>query len=227
MKLEEIVPWGRSFEEYVRMFALSDYDLGRSILGCGDGPAAFNSALTRRGGGVVSCDPLYLFSAGEIRGRIEATRETVLAQVAERRDDYVWDLLRSPEELGRVRMAAMEAFLADFDRGRGEGRYLPAELPVLPFAAGEFELALCSHLLFLYSAQLSLEFHRASILELCRVAREVRIFPLVDLAGARSPYVDPLAAELGVKGWDVEIRRVPYEFQRGGNEMVRIRSALA
>lgn len=62
-ELSGVVPWGRSYAEYVAMFALSDEDLNRRILGCGDGPAAFNAGLTGRGGSVVSVDPLYAFSA--------------------------------------------------------------------------------------------------------------------------------------------------------------------
>ena len=204
----------------------TEEDLGRSILGCGDGPAAFNSALTRRGGCVVSCDPLYRFSAGQIRGRIEATRGTIMEQLRRSRGDYVWDLLPSPEALESVRLAAMEEFLADFEEGREEVRYLAAELPHLPFAPGRFDLALCSHLLFLYSGQLSLEFHRAALLELCRVAREVRIFPLLDLGGAKSPYVERLAGEFAEAGHEVELRRVPYEFQKGADEMMRVRASV-
>lgn len=41
-ELDDIVPWGRSFEEYRRMFALSPDDLTGRLLGCGDGPASFN-----------------------------------------------------------------------------------------------------------------------------------------------------------------------------------------
>jgi hypothetical protein len=37
--LETVVPWGRSFDEYRRMFALSDDALQGRILGCADGPA--------------------------------------------------------------------------------------------------------------------------------------------------------------------------------------------
>ena len=46
--------------------------------------------------------------------------------------------------------------------GRADGRYVEAELPTLPFADRSFDLALCSHLLFLYSVQLGEEFHRDS-----------------------------------------------------------------
>lgn len=222
MSLDSIVPWGRSFDEYVRMFALTEDDQKLSILGCGDGPAAFNAVLSGRGGRVVSCDPAYRFSVGEIGGRIAETYDKVLAEVRKNRGDFVWDLLQLPEELGRVRMAAMQEFLADFEQGKTEGRYVAAELPILPFAAGEFDLALCSHLLFLYSERLSFEFHLASVRELCRVAREVRIFPLVDLAGERSPYVEAIAVELERSGCEADICWVPYEFQRGGNEMLKI-----
>jgi len=31
--LDQVVPWGRSFDEYVRMLALSDVDLQKTMLG--------------------------------------------------------------------------------------------------------------------------------------------------------------------------------------------------
>jgi hypothetical protein len=83
-------------------------------------------------------------------------------------------------------MAAMRQFLDDYAQGRRDGRYLPAELPELPFAGASFDLALSSHFLFLYSTQLGSEFHRAAVREMCRVAAEVRIFPLLALGGQRS-----------------------------------------
>ena len=41
--LDRVVPWGRSFDEYRRMFGLPDKDLALRIIGCGDGPAAWKS----------------------------------------------------------------------------------------------------------------------------------------------------------------------------------------
>jgi hypothetical protein len=83
-------------------------------------------------------------------------------------------------------------------------------------------LCLCSHLLFLYSEQLSLEFHLAAISELLRVAREVRIFPLVQLNGKVSPYVESVIENFSERGFSVNIETVTYEFQKGGNQMLRI-----
>ena len=48
--LDKVVPWGRSFDEYISMFSLSQQDLKKNFLGCRDGPANFNSVLTNRGG---------------------------------------------------------------------------------------------------------------------------------------------------------------------------------
>ena len=224
--LEEVVPWGRSFDEYRRMFALSDDDLSGRIVGCGDGPASFNAEATRRGVSVVSFDPIYRFDAAQIRQRIDATYATVIEQTRRNTDEFVWDTITSVEELGRVRMAAMHAFLEDYPQGLVQGRYVDAALPVLPFPDRAFDLALCSHLLFLYSTQLDQAFHAAAAMELSRVAAEVRIFPLLALGGAPSPHVEPVAATLRAGGYDVSIEAVPYEFQRGGNRMMRVRATV-
>lgn len=142
--LDQAVPWGRSFDEYRRMFALTDADFALSILGCGDGPASFNAEATRRGGRVVSCDPIYRWGAAEIGERIATT---------------------------------------------------------------------------------SGEVHRTSVREMCRVAGEVRIFPLLALGGRPSPWADPCVSELRDSGYQVSIEQMSYEFQRGGNQMMRVRRA--
>jgi hypothetical protein len=223
MKLEQVVPWGRSMGEYALMFDLSEADLARTILGVGDGPASFNAEMHARGRRVVSCDPIYVFKSDQIRSRVEATAGQLIRFAQEHHDTFTWRHVATPEEMGRVRLAAMERFLADYEAGLREGRYLAAGLPTLPFADGEFDLALCSHLLFLYSEQLSLEFHVASVIEMARVALEVRIFPLLQLGNTPSPHVGAMRAELSRRGYKHELLRVPYEFQKGGNEMLVVR----
>jgi hypothetical protein len=214
MELREIVPWGRSFEEYRRMFGLSGEDLSGRTLGCGDGPASFNAEATAAGHDVVSCDPIYSFAAEEIRRRVEETYETVLAQVRLHPERFVWDFFRDANDLGQHRLAAMQRFLGDFDRGKQEGRYLVASLPRLPFAEGAFRLALVSHLLFLYSGHLDAAFHLESTFELLRVAGEVRVFPLLTLDRRVSPHLEPVSSALEAAGYTVEVLAVPYEFQR-------------
>jgi len=223
--LADVVPWGRGFGEYVRMFALSDADLAGRILGCGDGPAAFNAGATRRGAQVVSLDPLYGSERLDIAARIDATFDDMLSETRRNESEFVWTTIRSVDELGETRRAAMQAFLDDYDAGRAEGRYVEGGLPETPFEDASFDLALCGHFLFLYSAHRDLDFHLASIREMCRVAREVRIFPLLALGAVPSPFVEPCRDALAGAGHLVTIETVPYEFQRGGNRMMRIRRA--
>ncbi len=239
LKLDNVVPWGRSHSEYLRMFDITIPELDLKILDSGGGPASFNAEMTRRCArgsassvprghrkgynNVISCDPVYQFSADEIARRIQATYPVIVEGVKANQDQYVWQgEITSPTQLGQVRMAAMQQFLADFTEGKKSGRYVKAKLPVLPFNKKKFDLALCSHLLFLYSDQLDAAFHFHAILELCRVARAVRIFPLLDLSGEPSPHLSGTIMELRQQGYHVETRQVDYEFQRGGNQMLRI-----
>jgi SAM-dependent methyltransferase len=222
VRLDQVIPWGRSFDEYRRMFDLSSADLRGRILGCGDGPASFNVEASMPGGRVTSCDPIYSLRGDVIRRRFDECAGPLMAQVRATPEHYVWTVHRGPDDLLRNRRLAMEAFLADYESAKRRGRYVAAALPALPFADGAFDLAVVSHLLFLYSDLLDRAFHEQAIRELCRVAREVRIFPLVSLNCAPSPHVEPVCAALVQDGFDVEIRRVDYEFVRGANQMMRV-----
>jgi hypothetical protein len=102
-----------------------------------------------------------------------------LSKYEKNNDEFIWENISSIKELGRIHMSAMESFLKDFENGKMEGRYIAASLPQLPFNGKAFGMALCSHLLFLHSGQHSEEFHLMSIRELCRIAQEVRIFPVL------------------------------------------------
>jgi hypothetical protein len=221
MKLSSIVPWGRSFAEYRDMFALSEGDLQGRVLGCGDGPASFNAEATVAGIRVVSIDPLYAYTAPEIERRVSEIFETVVSQTRAQAHRFVWDRFSDADSLGLARLNAMQRFLLDYKMGKKAGRYVAASLPDLPFADGSFDLALCSHLLFLYSDHLSLDEHIAAVRELLRVAREVRIFPLLSLSGEPSPYIIPLCKLLSNEGYAIERQVVPYEFMRGGNTMLK------
>lgn len=102
--LRNVFPWGRSLSDYVRMFDLSREDLSRRILGCADGPASFNAEMTRLGNEVTSCDPLYEFSAEEIKNRIDEVYEDIIEETRQKRENYVWTMYASPEEVGQARI---------------------------------------------------------------------------------------------------------------------------
>jgi SAM-dependent methyltransferase len=222
--LEKIVPWGRSYQEYIDMFVLTEKDLlHSSILGCGDGPASFNATLTEQGGTIVSLDPIYQFNAAQIKQRVTETYAVVLEQLRNNQSDFIWHDIQTVEELGAIRLSAMELFLADYENGKNVGRYIAGELPILPFENKTFDLALSSHFLFLYSEHLSAEFHLLALQEMLRVANEVRVFPIVTLNGFPSPHLDSVITELKNQQISVGIQRVNYEFQRGANQMLVIK----
>jgi hypothetical protein len=225
LKLENIAIWGRSAEEYVRMFGLTSKDLELKILDCAGGPASFNAEMTRKGVKVVSCDPVYKLTSSEIAQRIREAYQPIMDVVQANLDSFVWQDIQSPNQLGEIRMAAMHAFIEDFSLGVQENRYVTSELPILPFADGQFDLALCSHFLFTYSDHLSEEFHLASIVEMCRVAKETRIFPLLNTSGKLSPILQPVTNKLNEQAYKVQIRQVPYEFQKGGNRLLHVSSS--
>lgn len=225
--LEDIVPFGRSADEYARMFALSAADLDSGIVGIGDGPASFNAEMSALGKAVISVDPLYCFSAEDIETRFHAVADDIIAQVRATPDDWVWSYHRSPEQLKANRLRALNRFTADFAAGKAQGRYRTGELPDLDFPMGRFALALCSHLLFLYSDHLSYDFHIASVHEMLRVADEVRIFPLLTLTGAPSPHLHPLLHHFERAGFEVALASVDYELQKGGNQMLRVSRAAS
>ena len=50
------------------------------------------------------------------------------------------------------------------------------------------------------------------------------MFPLLALGGDRSPFVDLCVRDLRDMGHAVSIETVPSEFQRGGNQMMRVRN---
>lgn len=221
VKLDKVVPFGRSLAEYQRMFRLSPDDRECQILDVGGGPASFNAEMASLGHAVTSIDPIYEFSGQEIQKRFDACVDDIIEQVKRTPKDWVWSYHKSPEDLRRNREKALALFLADYEKGKAERRYVAGALPNLP-TEKHYDLVLCSHFLFLYSEQLSYDFHQRAILKLLECSRELRIFPLLTLGLERSPYLDDLRRELDQRGYFSEITKVDYELQPGGNEMLKI-----
>lgn len=219
IEYKKIVPWGRSYTEYVSMFNLTPEFLSKKVLGCGDGPAAFNSVATAFGSRVISVDPIYNLSHNDIEKRIKETFTEVIDNTKPNLDKFKWDQFGSLEGLGKIRMKSMKQFLNDYEQGKEEGRYITAELPVLPFEDKSFDLVLSSHFLLLYSDLLDLDFHYQSIDEMLRVGKELRIFPIVDLNSNPSPFIQPILDRYK----NSEVVNVGYEFQIGGNQMMVIK----
>ena len=224
VKLEKVVPFGRSLDEYTKMFDLSSEDLQKRILGVGDGPASFNAEGTAKGYKIISIDPIYQFSGAEIKHRFDAVVDNIIDQIIATPNNWVWNYHKNPQELKASRIKALEGFIQDYSQGKQEGRYLAQELPKLDFSDRSYDLALCSHFLFLYSEQCDYDFHLAAIKEMLRISKEVRIFPLLTLMQEVSPYLDDAIAHFNSLGYSTSMVKVPYELQPGANKMLVIRS---
>ena len=222
IQLDNVVPFGRSFDEYVRMFNLTDKDRQKSVLSVADGPASFNAEGTRLGHCIKSVDPLYCFDSNEIKQRFETVVDDIMSQIKSTPNDWVWDYHRSPSELRKNRETAIQKFCQDFEQGNTEGRYDIGELPQLKYPDSSYDLGLCSHFLFLYSQQFDHTFHLNAICEMLRVCQEVRIFPLLTLNQQPSPHLAFVLASLMDMGYQCEIQLVDYELQRNGNKMLKI-----
>ncbi|MDD5242304.1 MAG: hypothetical protein PHG47_11385 [Sulfuricella sp.] len=221
-ELKNTVPWGRNLDEYKSMFKLTDSDLNKRIISFGDGPASFNYEMTMSGKNVVSIDPIYQFSKTDLKIRIEETKDIVIVQTKNNLQNFVWTKIKNINELEQIRLSAMENFLQDFENGKKESRYVNHEMPnKTDFDNLTFDLALSSHFLILYS-QLGLEFHISSLTEMLRVAKEIRIFPILNLDAKKSELLDSLIKHFE-KDFIVTIEKVDYEFQKNGNEMLTIK----
>lgn len=120
MKLEKVVPFGRSLDEYKNMFALSESDLDKKIIGMGDGPASFNAEMFALGKSVVSVDPLYIFRAEEIERQFDSVVDNIISQVKATPNDWVWSYHSSAEHLkeNRVRRFPLRSTSLPFDMGQ-------------------------------------------------------------------------------------------------------------
>ncbi|WP_439481647.1 SAM-dependent methyltransferase [Cyclobacterium plantarum] len=221
-ELKNIVPWGRNLDEYKSMFNLTDAELNKKIISFGDGPASFNYSMFKFNKRVISIDPIYGFSVDELKRKIKETKDIVINQTRNNAENFVWTKIKNIQELETIRLSAMNLFLQDFESGKREGRYINHEMPdKTNFTDSTFDLGLSSHFLILY-AQLGLDFHLSAMTEMLRVAKEIRIFPILDLDAHKPPLLAHLVEHFE-KNFKVEIQRVDYEFQKNGNEMLRIK----
>ena len=66
--------------------------------------------------------------------------------------------------------------------------------------------------------------HIDSLQELCRVAKEVRVYPLLSLDGEPSPHLSQVILALNRLNLSVTLVDVSYQFQKGATQMLVIKS---
>ena len=212
LNFENIAITGRIFEEYSAFFDLELEDLkSKKILDCPSGASSFVQTLKQNGIFAKGVDIIYKFTKDEIEKQGIKTLEKIY-QNTSWMDAYKMDFYKTKENHKKHREDALKGFLKDYNLDD----YIYCELPNLPFENKEFDLLLSSHLFFVYDDRLDYDFHKNSILEMLRVSKEVRLFPLVDIQNSKaleeknfSPFVYKIMEELS-KDFKCEIINVRF-----------------
>lgn len=224
-ELKSIYFFGRPYAELLKCFGVAEEQLvGKRVLECPSGPSSFVAEACARGCEATGVDPLFYRCPGAIRDLALADFRVVFDRVKAASGQFARRTYQSVEEAERVRKAGLIRFLEDYSTGRALGRYRVGALPYLEFGDRAFDLVICGHLLFIYADSLDLDFHRAALRELCRVAREeVRIHPIVDSSGQRYAHLENLMELARELGFDSSIQDVDHEFFAGTNRTLALR----
>lgn len=171
---------------------------------------------------MVVVDPVYAASVGWLAAH--AVEEAVRGNrhTGSSLDSFVWTFFADITDHLNRRTASARVFGADLTAN--PSTYVAVSLPRLPFRDRSFDLVLSSHLLFMYADRLDENFHVAAACEMARVVRrEVRIFPLISDTGSdTTTLVQAVRDALEPRGFASTIRPSPYEFQKGGDDMLII-----
>lgn len=218
----DVLVSARSLGEYVDMFGLDRLDLERRIVDCPGGAASAVAEICATGGDAIAVDPQYAQGADDLRERIHADLDRTVAYLQRREIDYDWDVRGGVVGHEAIRKAAVDQMLAHLEQA--PERYVAGALPDLPLASDSADLVLCSHLLFTYADRLDMADHVDAIVEMARVAPEVRIYPLVDHAGNPLPeLIRSVIARLKKSRLTCEIEPVIQPFQLAATTRLVVR----
>lgn len=219
----------RSYEEYLRMFAIDQEDLGKGpLLDVAAGASSFVAEASKRGIEAIAADPLYALDPEQIasKGFVEIEQST--EKIARLQEHFDWTYYGNVERHRSQRIESLKRFVADFSEHRAR-RYVAAHLPVLPFAADHFRLVCCSHFLFLYGDQFDQNFHLQAIWEMLRVCRDdgrVLIYPLGTLKWERYSGLSEIIEILLEEGVTVNYLPTRLPFIPGSTQLLALRKTV-
>ncbi|MCC5791588.1 MAG: hypothetical protein JJT82_03135 [Legionellaceae bacterium] len=216
--MRKLVLWGHHPADYVEMFAVSKADLNKNILEFACGPSAINASLPQ----VVSADPLFVLDKDTLSAKTSLIFAEMVSEVQKLADHFDFEQNGGLNKLVWDRKKGMETFFADYELGLQEKRYIPVTNCSLPYTDFHFDFAFCSHYLFAGLDNQTLDFHVQVISELARVAKDVRIFPLIDRHGQVSELLGPVLLRLQNENFGVEVKDINYKLQKSGNAMLRV-----
>lgn len=220
MENNHISVWGRTLEEYKKMFSLDDILPLTKILSIADGPSTFNLQLRKLGIQIISVDPIYNLSVDDLK---EAFKKSYLFNkqfFLEYPEKFNLNGIAEIEKLLAKRHSTFDSFIQDY--GENKSNYKFGELPILEFASNSFDLCCCSNFLFLFDHLFDLTFHINSITELLRTSSEVRIFPLYNNIGQESKYLNSVTQFLTDNNYSWTIESNDYHIYKDGNRFLKV-----
>lgn len=165
--------------EYEILFNLTPTDLTKKIIDFPSGLNSFTAEMVSKNLQVVACDPLY--ASDELQKFSDAMLKNALL----------------PD-----RTLILKEFYTDFTKEAGGHYYVGGNLPTLPFANHQFDLMLSSF--FFFSPEATTENCWNNLMEMLRVATEVRIYPLQN----STELLGPLMLKLQAASFGVEVRSI-------------------
>lgn len=172
-----------NLSQYQTLFNLTEDDLNKKIL---DFPArlnSFNAEMFQLNRLSAACDELYGDSL-----RLKQFSQTNLTHKINS-------------------LKTIQQFEKDFQNGLKENRYVAGTLPQLPFNNHQFDLMLSSFFFFLNEDHLDNCWN--NLMEMLRVATEVRIAPLLSEQNLQV-LLGPLMLKLQMHSFGIEIRSITF-----------------
>jgi hypothetical protein len=204
--------WVYSLADYRQIFDLTDQNLQKTLLDFPGGISSVNAELHALGKNIVSADPIYNLSLQAMQTKVKQILDELIANLGEH---------EHAETIILQWRQSTELFLADYELGKKQGRYRVQTLPPFDNVEQTFELLLCPD--FLFDSLISLEFSSQDIMnELCKLAAEVRIYPLPEAKTAVAAELGPIMLAFQQRNFGVEIRAVNYPIRNHNNAMLRI-----
>lgn len=220
--MRKLVLWGHHLDEYREMFDLSEPETHDRLLEYGCGPSAVNAELSKRAAKAVSCDPLFALDPSTLSTKVSLMFDEMAADVEQHQHEFDLTRYGGLKTLIAKRKRGIDTFFSDYKQGLREKRYCSVQDGRLPFTDFSFDFALSAHYFFADLDHQAVALQVQMIRELARVAKEVRIFPLIDRTGQPSPMLGPVLLALQQENFGTEIREVPCQFQPEGNAMLRV-----
>ena len=216
----------RGFDEYVRMFDLSEGELtAGEIVDVAAGGSSFTADASDRGLKARAVDPRYAAERVPLIQEAAEEIEVSAGKLANLRDRYDWTFYGSLERHREMRFQSLRRFATHIHSDSGRFCYSEGRLPSLPFGDDLFSLVLCSHFLFLYEEQFDYEFHLQSVLEMMRVCKPggvIRIYPVMSLRFERYTHLEKLLEAINGHGGETELFRTKLSFIPGSEYGLRI-----